>query len=136
MEKEYQKSWKGFVIWLVVFVAALAGVMLLPLEDGALVSRLILLLMLWWIQALTVQIFLTEQVYWYNGVEFEDAKAAGSERRRAYAWAHVKRCGWATLLGTAVTLLAQLLRWPVWLDMIAVFVLLMAAAFSTIRFKL
>ena len=33
-------------------------------------------------------IYKTECVYWYNGTEFKEAVAAGSERRKEFAWKH------------------------------------------------
>lgn len=136
MEKEYRKSYKGFVIWLIVFSLSLFGVAFLPVEDGALIGRAICLLTLVGLQTLMLIIVRTERVYWFNGVSYEEAEAAGSERRRAFAWAHFKRFGWCTLLGAACILLAQLMGWPIWIDLALTFVALMTAAFSTLRIKL
>ena len=36
-------------------------------------------------------IYKTENVYYYNSISFEQAEEAGSDRRRAYAWAHFVR---------------------------------------------
>lgn len=36
---ELRKSYRGFVIWMLLFVAGLVGMMLLPVEDGGLLAR-------------------------------------------------------------------------------------------------
>ena len=136
MDKEYKKSWTGLILWAVIFCLAMFTLPFLPVEDGTLLTRGTSLLTLWGIEALMVMMAVNERVYWCNGVSFEEAKAAGSERRKAYAMAHVKRFGWAALIGTALTLLAHLQGWPVWIDLPVTFLAVIVAAFSTIGIKL
>ena len=133
---EYKKSYKGLTVWMILFLAAVFAIPFIPGANAAQMTRLTVAATLWGCFALMAVILVTEQVCWINGVTFEQARDAGSERRKAFAWAHVKRFGWAGLIGTAVMLVAYLLGWPFWIDMTVCFALLIAAALSCIGVKL
>ena len=94
MKRAYEKHYGPLVIWFVAFVAGMIGSAELADRAGlsgrgmaaASMTALVLLL-----TALFVMIWKGEYVYWINGgPDFEQAKAAGSERRRAYAWLHLR----------------------------------------------
>ena len=99
MKRVYEKRYWPLVIWFAVFVAGMIGSAELADRSGlgrrgmTAVSMTALILLL---AALFVMIWKGEYVYWINGgPDFDQAKAAGSERRRAYAWLHLR----ALLLG-------------------------------------
>lgn len=99
MKRVYEKRYWPLVIWFAVFVAGMIGSAELADRSGlgrrgmTAVSMTALILLL---AALFVMIWKGEYVYWINGgPDFDQAKAAGSERRRAYAWLHLR----AMLLG-------------------------------------
>ena len=133
---ELKKSYKGFVLFMLGFAAALFALCFLPTEDTGLVMRLICNLSTAGIALLAYIIYRTEYVYWYNGTEYEEAVAAGSERRKAFARKHLDRfasCAAAYLLYSSA---AQAMGWPWWIDLILSGVGLVAAAVSTMKFKL
>ena len=133
---ELKKSYKGLVWWIVAFVAVLFLFCFLRMEDEGLVMRLICAEMNGGVAGLAYMIYRNEAVYWYNGTEYEEAVAAGSERRKAFAKKHLDRfavCAAATLLYSSA---AQALGWPFWIDLVFATVALIAAAISTVKIKL
>ena len=87
---ELKKSYRGFVLWMLGFLAGLAGMMFLPVEDGSLLTRAVIVYTAAAVALLAWIIWRTERIYWYNGTEYEDAVAAGSERRKRFAWQHFR----------------------------------------------
>lgn len=132
----YKKSYTGFILWMVGFVAALLAICFLPVEDEQVLMRLILLLMAWSVTGMAFIIWKTESVYWYNGTTFEEAEAAGSERRRAFAWKHLEIFGVYALAASVLSALMQLLGWSAWIDFTLATLGLVVAACMTIPLKL
>ena len=132
----YKKSYKGFVVGLIVFLALMVGIILIPAENEQLPMRLIMLLMVWYMAALSFHVWRTEQVYWYNGTTFEDAEAAGAERRKEFAWRHFRIFGMFALLMTVLSCAMQLLGWSAWIDFTVGTVGICVACFMTIPIKL
>lgn len=132
----YKKSYTGFIWWMVAFVAALLAIIFLPTEDARLLMRLILLLTAWAMAGLTFIIWRTERVYWYNSTTYEEAEAAGSERRKDFAWQHFRVFGGYALVLTVIVVLMHVAGMSAWIDFTAGAVGLIAAALYTIRFKL
>ena len=85
---------------------------------------------------LTFIIWWTEQIYWYNGTEYEAAAEAGSERRKAFAWRHFRIFGWYALGQVLFCSLMHLIGLPWWIDIVVFCVGLCAAAFATTPIKL
>ncbi len=133
---ELKKSYKGFVWWMIGFTAALFAICFLPTEDGGLLTRLICIEMTVGIALLAYIIYRTEYVYWYNGTTYEEAVAAGSERRKAFALKHFERFAWCAAICLLFSLAAHALGWSFWLDMCVHCIALIAVAISTIRIKL
>ena len=132
----YKKSYTGFILWMIAFVAALLAICFLPVEDEQVLMRLILLLMAWSMTGMAFIIWKTESVYWYNGTTFEEAEAAGSERRKAFAWKHLKIFGVYALAASVLSALMQLLGWSAWIDFTLATLGLVVAACMTIPLKL
>ena len=133
---EYKKSYRGLILWLLGYMAVSFSPILLPKGDGELMTRLILAVTGVAIVGLMVIILRTESVYWINGVTFEQAREAGSERRRAFAAAHVKpfaRFGVGYLLFSAIM---HACGASIWIDIAVFCVGLIVAAFSTIHVRL
>lgn len=133
---ELKKSYKGFVWFMAGFIAALTAVCFFPTEDEGLLTRLICNLSTCGVALLAWIVYRTENVYWYNGTEYDEAVAAGSERRKLFARRHLDRfaaCAAGCLL---YSLAAQALGWPWWIDMVLCFGALVGAAVSTIGIKL
>ncbi len=132
----YRKTYAGFVIWLIVFMIVMIAVCFLPVGDEAVLIRLLVNLCTLGMAQLTWMIWRNERVYWYNGVSFEDAEKAGSERRKEYAFRHFRLFGMYALAALAFSMGSYLMRLPWWVDMIVVPVGLIAAAFRTMAYKL
>ena len=131
-----KKSYKGFAAWLIAFIAALLALGLMPTPDTALLMRLILLLMAWGIAALAFIIWRTEQVYWCNGTSYEEAEAAGSERRKEFAWKHLRLFGGYALGLSVFIWVMHMLGVSAWVDFTVGTVGLIAASCCTMPIKL
>ncbi|MGN0754804.1 MAG: hypothetical protein ACI4ME_10115 [Aristaeellaceae bacterium] len=131
-----KKSYTGFMLWLIGFAAAMLCVSLIPTADWQLMMRLIILLMGWGIAMLAFIIWRTERVYWYNGVSYEEAEAAGAERRRAYAWRHLKVFGVYALGISVFVWVMQMLGASAWIDFTVGTIGLIVAGCCTMPIKL
>ena len=134
---EYRKSYRGLALWLAGYTASVFSPLLLPEgTDAGLVLRLVQNLTSVGIVVLLWIIWRTESVYWINGVTFEQARDAGSERRRAFALAHLKPFGLFALGYAVFSAFTQLQGYGFVID-IAVFTAgIIAVAISTIRIRL
>ncbi|MBQ2953864.1 MAG: hypothetical protein IJE07_09970 [Clostridia bacterium] len=133
---ELKKNYRGFVWWLLGYLAGLMLCCFLPVEDGGLLMRVIFVFTAADMALLAFIVWKTEAVYWYNGTEYEDAVKAGSERRKAFAWRHFRVFGWYALAQIVFCCVMQLIGAAFWIDIIVFCVGLCAAAFSTMLFKL
>jgi len=133
---ELKKSYKGFVLWMIGFLAATFAVAFVPAEDEMMPMRLIMLVTVWAVAGMAFIIWRTESVYWYNGTSYEDAVAAGQERRKEFAWKHLVVFARFALMATAVSVVMMLLGWSAWIDFAFATVGLCVAAFMTVPIKL
>ena len=85
---ELKKSYKGIWFLILLMIVFIIGICFLPEEimTAGLITRIIDIFTAAWIALLTFIVYKTEYIYWYNGVTYEDAVKAGSERRKAYAY--------------------------------------------------
>lgn len=133
---ELKKSYRGFVVLLLLFAAVLVVLMLLPIRDGGLLIRLIMVWTAVFLALLSWYVWRTEQVYWYNGTEYETAVEAGSERRKRFAWRHFRIFGAFALAVMVFCGLMQMLNAPFWIDILVCSVGLCAAPLCTIPIRL
>lgn len=136
--KEYRKTYKPFIYWMIGMVAGLLALSILPdpFIDGDSLLRLVMLGVLLSLDILMAIIYFGEYVYWINGgPTYEQARDAGSDARKAYARAHLR----AFLLGTWLAVIAMaaayICKWSTWVDICAVCIAMVAAAISTIHIK-
>ncbi len=132
----YRKTYAGFIVWLLLFVLIMFAVIFIPADDPAVLCRVLVNLCTIGIAQLAWMIWRNERVYWYNGISFEEAEKAGSERRKEYAFRHFRLFGGYALVSLAITLGAYLMRIPWWVDMIVITIGLMEAAFRTMTYEL
>ena len=137
METEYRKSYKGLVLWLVGYmVLSLAPTLLPEGTDPGIEIRLVLALTAAAVAGLMAIIWKTESVYWINGTSFEQARDAGSDRRREFAAAHLRVFG-RFALGYVVFSAIMQWRGVTWGVDLAVFCVgLIGAAIGTLKVKL
>ena len=133
---ELKKSYKGFLLWMLIFVVTMLGCALLPIEESAVLTRIVMNVCVLNIVLLAFIIYKTEYVYWYNGTEYKQAVEAGSERRKAFAKKHLKRFGVFAVLYLAYSVVAQLSQVPYGVDIAIASVGMVVVAISTIKFKL
>ena len=133
---ELKKSYKGFVWWMIGFLAAIFAVAFIPAQDEMMPMRLIMLVMAWGVASMAFLIWKTESVYWYNGTSYEDAVGAGQERRKEFAWRHLVIFLRFALLMTAVSVVTMLLGWSAWIDFAFATVGLCVACCMTVPIKL
>lgn len=134
--KTYQKSYKLFILWLLAFVLCLFLISLLPTNDIHLVVDVIMNYMTISIAVLTLIIYCTENIYWYNGTTYEEANEAGAERRRKFALAHFKRFLIGALVNLCFCVISYMLGFRFAYDIIVGIVVLVGSAISTIKIKL
>ena len=132
---EYNKSYKGLALWLAGYLAACCAPLLLKV-DGPLATRLVLVITAVAMPLLCLMMLRHESVYWINGVSFEEARGAGSERRRAFAMAHLRTFSWFALGYGAFTVVTQALGASIAIDTVVFCVGIIAAALSTLRIRL
>lgn len=129
------KSYGGFIIWLIGFSVGITGLAFLPIEDSQLLARVLNVACVAGLEILTLMMYKTEKIFWINGVSYEEALEAGSDRRRAFALKFVKRFGILTLGILLFSLLAQLLGLDVWIDILVLLAGMIVCAFSTTKLK-
>lgn len=132
---EYRKSYKGFILWLLGYLLAAFALTLLPM-GGGLATRLIFNLTAVGMVLLILIMLRTENVNWINRVTFEQARDAGSERRRAFAQAHLARFGYFALGYALFSAFTQLRGLNIAIDGVVFCVGLVAVALTTIKIKL
>ena len=130
-----KKSYGGFWLWLAGYGGACLAVGWLPLPEPAVV-RSLLNLTAWALVLLGYIILCAERVYWYNGVSYAQAAAAGSGRRKAFAQKHLHRFGQFALGFLLFAVISCLFGWSAWVDATVFCCGLTAAALSTMGFRL
>jgi len=134
--KEYKESYKGLIIFLMIHFITLIGVGVLSVIKDFLPIVLIANIITIGMTLLMYIIYVTENIYWMNGVEYERAFLAGSRRRKAYALKHLKRIGAASLFGIIVTVLCFLLSLSQFVTFPIIFIVFIIACISTVNFEL
>ena len=132
----YKKSYTGFVLWLIVFCVISVGACFLPNLSTQLTLAIVDNACTIGIFILTFLIYQTGYVYWYNSTSYEDARAAGSERRKAFALAHMKRFGYFALAFLVYSVVSLMVGIPYGFDIVIACVGILAVALSTINLKL
>lgn len=131
-----KKSYFGFWIWTIVYTVSVMCMSFLPIHNTDLLIRIIFNYTNLAITVLTIIMFINEKIFWYNGISYEQAASAGSDRRKAYALKHVKVFGTATLIYLIVSLITGLLNISFWVDTLIYTLIIIVAAVSTMKFKL
>ena len=97
---------------------------------------MILIFMVMAIDGLMVMIYAGEYVYWINGgPSFEEAKAAGSEKRKAYAAAHLSVFLKMTLVCCVYLVISSFLRLPMGIDIVVISSAVVVAAIKTMSIR-
>ncbi len=130
-----KKSYKGLLLWVVVFTTVMFAISALP-AYGPLLTRITLNYMFLMIFVLMLIIHFDDKIYWITGVEYEQAAKLTREQRKACSIKYVRVFGIAALVFLAVSVAFHLLDLPYYNDIFVSVVLVIYAAISTIKFKL
>lgn len=133
---EYKKSYKGFVLWLIGFCLVYFACIFLPETNTQILVAVLDNIMMLGCFILSFIVYKTEYIYWYNGTSYEDAKAAGSERRKQFARKHMKRFGYVFLGFLVYSMISIMIEIPYGIDITVAVVGLVSVAISTINIKL
>lgn len=131
-----KKSYKGLILWMAGYTAVLTGAAFLPTRDVGLLVRVIDNLTMVSIVVLMLIIWKTEKVFWFSGMSFEQAVEAGSDRRKAYSWRHVKLFGIFAAAYFLFSVAAQLLHFPFAVDFAVLTAGAIAASIFSMKIKL
>ncbi|MBQ9608386.1 MAG: hypothetical protein IJV15_02960 [Lachnospiraceae bacterium] len=131
-----KKSYLGFWIWTIVYTISVMCMSYLPIHNTDILIRIIFNYTNLAITVLTIIMFINEKIFWYNGISYEQAVEAGSDRRKAYALKHVKVFGASTLIYLIVSLITGLLKMSFWADTLIYTLIILITAVSTMKFKL
>ena len=131
-----KKSYKGFWLWMLIFLVTMFGSALLPIQDTEILMRISMNVCILNVALLAYIIYKTECVYWYNGTEFKEAVEAGTERRKEFAWKHLKKFGGFAIIFLVYSIISYLLNIPCGADAAVGTIGMCVAAFLTIKIKL
>ena len=134
--KDYKKSYKGLIIFIVIHFSVLICGSLLSVWKDFLPLLLIANIITVGMTLLMYIMVVTENIYWMNGIEYEKALLVGSERRKDFALKHLNRIGMASLFGIIITVISVLFNWSQFITFPVIFVVFIVACISTINFKL
>ena len=132
----YKKSYKGLIIYLIVFLAILFLGGILSVWKNFMPALIIVNTMTIGITGLMYVIYKTENVYWINGIEYEKALLVSSERRKDFALRHFKRMGKAAVFGLVISGVSLIFGWNSWIIYAIVIITFIGSAISTINFVL
>ena len=118
-----KKSYTGLILWLIVYTVTIFLPAFLPTDDGGLLTRIIMGWTAIAILLLMLMIYVSEKVYWINGI-------------KTFALRHLVHFGVFSAPYLVFTIVAQILGWPFWIDIVVFTVGIIAAAVSTVRIRL
>ncbi|MDO5382235.1 MAG: hypothetical protein Q4F06_05920 [Eubacteriales bacterium] len=130
-----KKSRLWIIVWSILLCVVATGICFLPLAADVMM-RVELNICSLAFSLLVLVIYLTGNVYWYTGISYEDAMAAGIERSRLYALKHLIRFGGFALAFLLYSVVAAILHINYWIDFIIFTVGIIVIAFSTMKIKL
>lgn len=136
--KEYKKSYTGFVIILLLYlIAAFLPIFIPVIHDrpGAVTAWMCFATAVF-VFALIFYIYKSEKLYLFSGVTYEQAAKLSSEQRRNYAYLTLKKFLPATVILIAYSVLAFIAKLPDALSIVILCLVLVAAAFSTMKIKI
>lgn len=133
---EFKKSYKGFIIWMIVFMISIFFIALLPIEDESIAIKLVSNITSIDLTILTYIIYKTEYIYWYTGLNYEDALKAGSDKRKEYGYKHFKTFLHYSVIVFIYSIFAYCLGIPYWIDILIFVFGVIITVISTMRIEL
>ena len=133
---KYKKSYKGLIIWIILFFAIMVGIGFLPLSDSELYLRITTNVCTISISILTYIIYKTQNIYWYNGIDYNEALKISPEQRKLYALKHFKRFLTLSVIILMFSIIMHITSQNSWIDFVVGMLGLIITAISTIKIKL
>lgn len=132
--KEYKKTYKPFIAWLIGFPIILIAIMKILPDSSIKISVLTtLILTVVSLYLLMLIIYKGEYVYWINGgPTYEEAKEAGSEVRKKYAKEHLDIFYKILKVSLGYGIISFLLKFSIWVDIPFITLSVMVATFATL----
>ena len=136
--KEYKKSYLGFITILLIYLVLMFAPAFIPAihERPGAATAWICFVTAVFVFAVIFYIYKSEKIYIFSGISYEDALKVSPEKRRNYAYLHVKKFLPATVILIAYSLLAFITELPDALSIVVMCLVLVATAFSTMKIKL
>ncbi len=135
-DKEYIKTYKPLIAWLIGFIVISIVVPITLKLSSKISTSITMLIMVLSLYLLMVMIYKGEYVYWINGgPSFEQAKSAGSEKRRQYAKAHLDLFGRMLIVSFFYLLISLLFKFYLWIDILMISLVVIVTAFATVPIK-
>lgn len=131
-----KKSYLGFIIWIIAYSTLVTTPVFLPIKDAAVLTRIVLVFTVVAIAILMAMMYVWETVYWMSGISFEQAVAAGSERRKRFAFLHLRLFGIYAVAYILFSVIAQFLHFDWWVDSVVFTVSLIVLAIFSPKYKL
>ncbi len=136
--KEYKKSYTGFLIILLLYlIAAFLPIFIPVIHDrpGAVTAWMCFATAVF-VFVMIFYIYKSEKLYLFSGVTYEQAAKLSPEKRRNYAYLTLKKFLPATVILIAYSVLAFIAKLPDALSIVIMCLVLVAAAFSTMKIKM
>lgn len=134
--KDYNKTYKPFILWIIGF-PTISIIIQKFFDSSRKMSILIMLLStVIAIYMLMLIIYKGEYVYWINGgPSYEEAKSAGSQKRKQYAKAHLELFFKMTLVCFLYGLISIIFKFPQFIDISLISLAIIITALLTIPIK-
>ena len=136
--KEYKKSYLGFIIITLLYLAVAFAPAFIPViqeRPGAGTAWMCFATAIF-VFATVFYIYKSEKIYIFSGITYEDALKVSPEKRRNYAYLHVKKFLPSTVILIAYSMLAYIAKLPDAVSIVLLVVVLVATAFSTNKINL
>lgn len=131
-----KKSYKGYIVWMILFCVGMELMMIVGLKNLKLFSLILGNYMLMMITLLTGMIYKNECIYWYSGMSYQEAIEATSLSRKKYAYKHFIRFLMVCLGYFVYSIIAYFLSFSFGMSIIICCLLMTVCALSTVSIKL
>ena len=131
-----EKSYKGFMAWLVLFCVGVLAIIFMDIKNIDLVGLVLGNYMFITLAILTGMIYKNEAIYWYTGISYQEACAVTSKQRKEYAYKHFIRFLMVCLGYFVYSIIAYFLSFSFGMSIIICCLLMTVCALSTVSIKL
>ena len=131
-----KKSYKGFIVWLVLFIIGMFMIPFLSLKDNKLVTLIILNYMILMIDILMILMHYSHSIYWLNGIEFEKVCKMSIEKIEQVSKKYIELFTLAVFISLLYSIISYYLKLNYGIDIFVISLILVSASFYTITIHL